>query len=940
MASKSIIYFWYLVNRIIRSVDDSVEYSLPHLRILGLIGVFGFPLYYWVWKDIFPQPYESLELRLAGSLLFLGLATINYWPSVLQKYLKIYWIIAFTYGLSFFFTFMLLNNNCNLVWAMSNMAALTLLILVGHDWILTIFLFILGSALAFIAFLVSDYDPASLSNYWAQLPIYLFVVVAGSAFNYQSSRLRQEKLKLLASMGAQVAHELRTPLLSIEQHIKFIKNDIENKNNTVATENPALLSSDNSFNLSIPYIKENASNALIETAHAHTIIDMLLMDLSRGNIDKNQLTYYSINEIVETSLQRFPFSSIEQRESVTNACEDDFLFLGSDVLLLHVLFNLIKNALRYLGSDGTINITSEYGANGNRIIVNDTGRGIPLDQQAYIFEEFYTSEKAGKGSGIGLSFCKKVMEDFGGDIHCESIPGQFTAFTLTFPPVSSEVVKKHRQGKLADLLSGLQKKRILFVDDEPVFSQKILSELPDKSLDFTSVTSAAEALQHLRRTEYDILIVDLNMPEMDGLTFIRAIRETGDFSDNNCLNHRAVPILAFSAEPKERANAESQVAGANAFLSKGCNITEFLQALNDCLRLSETQALKQAAGQKLRDKTLLIVDDESINRTVIRELLQSINLQILEASSGKTALELLETHRCDWIISDLQMPDMDGLQLAKEIRAGKPQEACKTTPIIAISGDPRDELESHCAAAGVDTLLRKPLNETVVLEALVNYSRHADPPQASPPGKDQSSIFSSTETLQYEAVSKMVHDLLTPAAVIETNADLYRNYIPLLVSLYYTDTEKALKPKALQALLHIPETLAQAAHLHRTQTQDFWQIFKTNNKPQFRSQLLTDFVVDMEKIWDEIEQSVTANLVPYLPLLLEHYRQTSRPQTQENSTSIPESRLSWLHNSITDISNAIDSVRSQLEGHASKASLRRTTSSNTQTKQTHVEKIL
>ena len=99
------LIFWRFLHRIDRSLDESVEYSLPHLPILGAIGFVGFPFYYWIWSNLFPQPYENLALRLIGSVLFFGLLTLNRWPSNYKKYIKLYWCITFTFSLPFFFTF-------------------------------------------------------------------------------------------------------------------------------------------------------------------------------------------------------------------------------------------------------------------------------------------------------------------------------------------------------------------------------------------------------------------------------------------------------------------------------------------------------------------------------------------------------------------------------------------------------------------------------------------------------------------------------------------------------------------------------------------------------------------------------------------------------------------------------------------------------------------
>lgn len=429
--------FWIVVSRIRRSFSESVEYSLPYLVYVGYVGVIGFPLYYHVWKDIFPQPYENLTLRLIGCVLFLGFVFIPYWPRVMRPYLAIYWFITFLYALPFFFTFMLLMNQGNIVWAMSTMAGLTLLILIAHDWVLVILMFILGSVAALIAYYVANGSIATADQYLVQLPIYFFLVVAGSVFNYKSIRLKQEKLKVLATVGTDIAHELRTPLLTIKTNVdgmgKYMP--VLFKSHQLAKQQGLEIEDIGANKLRA--LEGSVSRAQSELEKANTIIDMLLMNFGKTKIDASSFEYFWMGEIIDEALERYPFQSDCERSKVIWQPQGDFQVWGSDILLVHVLFNLFKNALYYVNDmgRGTISISLERGRRVNVLHFKDTAKGIPYSELPNIFDYLYSSKKPDQNTGVGLAYCKKIMQYLHGDITCESVPGEYTEFQLRFPSI-------------------------------------------------------------------------------------------------------------------------------------------------------------------------------------------------------------------------------------------------------------------------------------------------------------------------------------------------------------------------------------------------------------------------------------------------------------------------------------------------------------------------
>ncbi len=134
------------------------------------------------------------------------------------------------------------------------------------------------------------------------------------------------------------------------------------------------------------------------------------------------------------SFDRYPFNNAAERALIDLVVEEDFEIHAPRLLVVHVLFNLIKNALYYVQRAGKGSITISCAP--RRITVHDTGSGISAIAKAQVFERFYTTTRTGQGAGIGLSFCKMVMESVGGSITFDSLEGEYTTFILDFPAAS------------------------------------------------------------------------------------------------------------------------------------------------------------------------------------------------------------------------------------------------------------------------------------------------------------------------------------------------------------------------------------------------------------------------------------------------------------------------------------------------------------------------
>jgi len=395
------------------------------IRAAALIGVIGFPAFYFVWGYALPQPYESVLLRGIGMGLCALIAAANWWPARARRYLVAFSYFSFLYCLPFFFTLMLLLNHSNAAWQMSTLAALIYVVLL-YDLVNAIIVLIIGSAAAVGVYLLTTHGAPIPEGYWTTLPILVFALTGFLGLAYGDNLIAREKLKAAASLASQVAHECRTPLTGIRFEADGCERLLSRL--PVSSERDKLMASHRR-------VRQHITSA-------NSVIDLLLSNVAQHHRAATITERHQMSQIVAMALDRYHFKR-HQRDLIRVSLEEDFEFRGSDLLMTHVLFNLMKNGLRAIeargGDNNSLSIDLERGTETNRLIVSDTGEGIPPDILSYVFIPFVSAQRPGVGTGLGLSFCRMIVEGCGGTISCRSEVGVGTTFVVELPVLAPVV---------------------------------------------------------------------------------------------------------------------------------------------------------------------------------------------------------------------------------------------------------------------------------------------------------------------------------------------------------------------------------------------------------------------------------------------------------------------------------------------------------------------
>jgi len=520
----------------------------PLLQWIGVVGALAFPILYLLrLTSIVPPRYDDIYWRVAATLLCIGLALRRWWPSRLRPWYTAYSYLVVLYCLSFLLTFTALKNQGGAL-SVVNMVMGTVLIILLADWRNAVVMLVSGYVLAAATYLYTEPDAQIPSAFTIAALTSILVVVAGALSHYGQKRAELERLrKVYAGLAGAIAHEVRTPLAQVQHALRVIDGEVA---------------------------RGSAAARAVEQGHAAISrglqsITITLQQISDRRPRQEDLVPLSAERCVRRALADYAYESVQARECVQLRVDGDFGFRGEQTAFELVLFNLLRNALYYLPLHPQMKVEVVVQAEPEPLVrVRDTGPGIDPRLLPTLFQEFQTLGKA-EGTGLGLSFCRRVMRALGGDIQCRSERGAFTEFVLVFPRGSVEAMPLPG----AAVPSALAGRTVLVVDDQALnrtIARALLGELGVNVIEAEHGQHALDLLQ--AGPLPDAVLMDVNMPGLSGIETTQRLRALpGEVG--------RVPVLALTANDSANVQAAAREAGMQGLLAKPIDATALQRAL-------------------------------------------------------------------------------------------------------------------------------------------------------------------------------------------------------------------------------------------------------------------------------------------------------------------------------------------------------------------------
>lgn len=403
-------------------------------------------------------------------------------------------------------------------------------------------------------------------------------------------------------------------------------------------------------------------------------------------------------------------------------------YIGDGLKLRQVLINVIGNAVKFTEEGGvSLDVKKIAGFDSKSTLlfeIADTGIGMNEEFLPHLFDTFAqedesTTSKYGS-SGLGMAITKNIVEMMNGEIKVDSEKGKGTTFHIIV--TLSDVEKKDTDYEDVDI--SPDEMCVLIIDDDEVACEHAKLVLGKAGISTEVALSGKEAiemvkLRHARRTPYNLILVDWKMPEMDGVETTRRIRDIVG-------NESAIIIL--TAYKWDDVLEDALQAGVDSFIPKPLFATVVLEEFKAALRRKTLQGRGPENRVDLTGKRILLAEDMQVNAEIMVMVLEMKDMQVEIAENGRIALEKFEGSEpgyFDAILMDMRMPEMDGLESTKRIRALDREDA-KKIPIIALTANAFDEDVQRSLQVGMNAHLSKPVEPEHLYQALEEFIWEAE----------------------------------------------------------------------------------------------------------------------------------------------------------------------------------------------------------------------
>jgi PAS domain S-box-containing protein len=474
-------------------------------------------------------------------------------------------------------------------------------------------------------------------------------------------------------------------------------------------------------------IAKNSAMSLLQIIN--DILDFSKIEAGKLAIERID---FDMAQLLSEALRPMAVKAAEKGLELVLDIDDGFpaIVRGDPGRIRQILLNLVSNAIKFT-MQGEIVVSASARLDGPtahvELSVTDTGVGIEAASLATLFDPFTqedsTITRRFGGTGLGLSITRRLSEAMGGSVSVESETGKGSHFRCLIPMAWSTA----ESAPLDDPKRLLSGRRIAVVDDNPRSAAILAGQLAKLGIDSQSFTDPHKALASIsaRPGEFAAAIVDLSMPELDGLTLCQTLTQQ--------MGEKA-PVLLLTSASASSSALQMKQAGIQAHLLKPGTLPDLQSILGAMFKvkaalperrvddLAERSAMTAQEPSSVSGIDVLLVEDNLVNQKLARTWLNRWGIHCTVAENGAIALERLSERRFDLVLMDCQMPVMDGFEASARIRALDDPDM-RAIPIIAMTANAMAGDRERCLAAGMDDYISKPISTTYLKEAIERLAR-------------------------------------------------------------------------------------------------------------------------------------------------------------------------------------------------------------------------